>query len=292
MTHRGLLIFALLSVLWGLPYLLIKIAVGEVSVPFLVFARAAIGALALLPLALAQGGFGWLRARWVPVLAFCLIEMIIPWGLIAHGETSIDSSTAGLLIALTPVVTVAIARMAGPRESLGFRRSAGLALGLCGVFVLALPTLHGGVFAVVEIALAAICYAVGAQVASRWLDDIPAAALTAACLFGAALAYAAPAALSWPEAMPSAAAVWSIASLGVFCTALAFTCFFLLVREIGPERAAIITYTAPAIAVTAGILVLSEPLDARILAAFALILCGSFLGTTRDRHVATPAAAT
>jgi drug/metabolite transporter (DMT)-like permease len=286
------MLFGLLSVLWGLPYLLIKVAVGEVSVPFLVFARAAIGAVALLPLALAQGGFAWLRSRWLPTAAFCCIEMIIPWGLITHGEVSIDSSTAGLLIALTPVAAVAVARMAGSQETLGICRSAGLALGLCGVFVLALPTLDGGLPAILEISLAAVCYAIGAQIAARWLSDIPASSLTAACLFGAALAYAGPAALSWPEAMPSPAAVGSIVGLGVFCTALAFTCFFLLVREIGPERTAVITYVAPAIAVTAGILILSEPFDARIVAAFALILCGSCLATARDRQVATPVAAT
>lgn len=98
MTRRGLFLFVLLSLLWGIPYLLIKPAVAEVSVPFLVFARTAVGALALLPFVLVQGSFGWLKTHWRAVAAFCLVEMILPWGLITHGEVSIDSSTAGLLI--------------------------------------------------------------------------------------------------------------------------------------------------------------------------------------------------
>lgn len=288
MTRRGFLLFALLSVLWGVPYLLIKVAVAEVSVPFLVFARAAVGALALLPFILAQGDFGWVKARWLAVAAFCLTEMLLPWGLIAHGEVSIDSSTAGLLIALTPIVTVAVAKMMGSNEPLGLRRWLGLSLGFAGVFVLAMPTLGGGFLAVCEILLAAVCYALGSIIASRWLNDVPATQLTGVCLIGAALIYAVPAAQAWPVSMPSTAAVWAIVNLGVFCTAVAFATFFLLVREIGPERAVLITYVAPAIAVAAGVLVLSEPLDARMLAAFALILCGSYLGTSRSRRDPLP----
>jgi drug/metabolite transporter (DMT)-like permease len=289
MTRHGLLLFALLSILWGIPYLMIKIAVAEVSVPFLAFARGTIGALVLLPFAFTHGGFEWFLARWRAVVAFCFAEMILPWGLITYGEVSVDSSTAGLLIALTPVVTVIVSRIMGSNERLGFRRFFGLALGFAGVFVLAMPTLSGGFVAVIEILLASVCYAFGSIIASRWLGDVPAIPLTAVCLIGAALTYAVPAALDWPSAMPSAIAVSAIIGLGVFCTAMAFATFFLLVREIGPERAVLITYVAPAVAVAAGVFVLSEPLDARVLAAFALILFGSYLATSRPRREAATA---
>lgn len=293
MTRRALLLFALLSLLWGVPYLLIKVAVAEVSVPFLVFARAGVGALALLPFMLMKPDFAGLRRHWLAAAGFCLTEMLLPWGLIAHGEKSIDSSTAGLLVALTPVVTVALAKLTGGSdERLGPRRWTGLALGFAGVFVLALPTLGGGLFAVGEILLAAFCYAAGSIIASRWLKDVPAAQLTGVCLIGAALVYAGPAAQAWPAAMPSPTALWAIVSLGIFCTALAFATFFMLVREAGPERAVLITYVAPAVAVAAGVIVLSEPLDARLVAAFALILGGSYLGASRAADKPQPAAIT
>jgi drug/metabolite transporter (DMT)-like permease len=279
MTRRGWILFALLCLVWGTPYLLIKIAVAEVSVPFLAFARAAVGTLALLPFAFFYGGFGWLRMHWRPVTAFCLVELILPWGLITHGEINVESSTAALLIALTPVATVAIARLIGSGERLGLRNRAGLAMGLAGVFVLALPELGGSLLGIIEILLAAVCYGIGAIIASRGLRDIPAIPLTAACLAGATFAYALPAAFTWPQLMPSALTLGSIFALGLFCTALAFAAYFLLVREVGPERTGFITYVAPAVAVAAGAIFLSEPLDARLIAAFALILSGSWLGT-------------
>lgn len=288
MTRRGWILFAVLCVVWGAPYLLIKIAVAEVSVPFLAFARAGVGALVLLPFAYAQGGFGWLRKSWLPAAAFCLVEMIVPWGLIAHGEISVESSTAGLLIALTPIATVVVMRFTGAGERLTASRWAGLALGLTGVFVLAAPALGGSVLGIVEILLAAVCYAAGSIIAARWLKDAPAIPLTAICLVGAALAYAAPAALTAPQSLPSAAALASIIGLAVVCTALAFAAFFVLVREVGPERTSFIAYVAPAVSVLAGALVLSESLDAHLTVGFVFILFGSWLGTANSPPTASP----
>lgn len=282
MSRRGLALFVLLSVLWGMPYLLIKVAVAEVSVPFIVFARSAIGAAVLLPFALRGAGFAAVRAHWRPVLAFAVIEMIIPQGLIVHGEVHISSSMAGLLVAATPIIAVALARWRRDHQRLLAGRLAGLLLGLAGVATLALPELGGDLVSVLEVLLAAACYAVGSMIAARWLGDVPAIPMTAACLAAAAMAYLVPAVGSWPAAWPSTGASVAIVALGVACTAVAFAAFFLLIREVGPQRAVVITYTAPAVAVAAGVTLLGEPLDGWILAAFALILCGSWLATSRE----------
>lgn len=283
MTRRGLALFALLSVLWGVPYLLIKVAVAEVSVPFLVFARSALGALVLLPFALGQGGFGPVRRHWRPVLAFAIVEMVIPWGLIVHGELHLTSSTAGLLVAATPILAVALGRFRRGAEPVSAARLAGLLLGLGGVATLAAPHLGGDLLSVVEVLVAAACYAVGSMIAARWLNDVPAIPMTAACLALAAAAYALPALAAWPPAWPSAPAIAAIGALGVACTAIAFATFFLLIRELGSERAVLITYVAPAVAVASGVALLGEPLDARLLLAFALILGGSWLAASRPR---------
>lgn len=291
-SRHGLALFALLSVLWGVPYLLIKVAVAEVSVPFLVFARSALGAAILLPFAFSGSGFTTVRAHWRPVLAFALVEMLVPWGLIIHGEIRLSSSMAGLLVAATPIITVALGRFHGVREPLGARRFAGLLLGLGGVATLAAPEMSGDLLSVLEVLLAACCYAVGSMVAARWLGNVAAIPMTATCLTVAALAYLAPALSHWPAAWPSGQAVVAIGSLGVACTAIAFACFFLLIREVGSERAVVITYVAPAVAVASGVALLDEPLDGRIIAAFALILCGSWLATARGASTQCEGSAT
>jgi drug/metabolite transporter (DMT)-like permease len=280
MSRRALALFALLSILWGVPYLLIKVAVAEVSVPFLVFARAALGALVLLPVAMKQGGFAPVMRHWRPVLAFAVVEMIVPWGLIVHGELRLNSSTAGLLVAATPIIAVFLGRFRRDPEPVSVARLAGLLLGLGGVATLAAPHLGGDLVSVIEVLLAAACYAVGSMIAARWLDDVPAVPMTAACLAIAALAYALPAFTDGPAAWPSTQANAAIVALGVACTAVAFASFFLLIREVGSERAVVITYVAPAVAIASGVAVLGEPFDGRLLMAFALILGGSWLATS------------
>jgi drug/metabolite transporter (DMT)-like permease len=110
---------------------------------------------------------------------------------------------------------------------------------------------------------------------------VPALPMTAACLGFAALVYAAPAAMTWPSETPSTRVLLALAGLAVICTALAFIVFFALIREVGAPRALVFTYVNPAVALLAGVIVLSEPLTAWNVAALVLILAGCVLATHR-----------
>src|SRR5262249_27746228 len=157
MSRKGWALFAIMCVVWGIPYLFIKVAVGEVSVPVVVFARTALGAALLLPMALRSGQLGVLRAHWRPLVAFATLEMIVPWGLLSQAERKVPSSLAGLLIAAVPIISVVAARLTGGTERLSLRRWAGLMVGLAGVAVLAAPDLTGGSgWAVIEVLLVAL----------------------------------------------------------------------------------------------------------------------------------------
>ncbi|KOV68081.1 membrane protein [Streptomyces sp. AS58] len=281
MTARGWLLFSLLGVVWGIPYLMIKVAVDEVSPSMVVFTRCALGAALLLPFALRQPGLArTVRTRWKPMLAFACIEIIGPWWTLTDAERHLSSSTAGLLIAGVPIVGVALARFFGAAEHLGARRVTGLVLGLTGVAVLAAPHLTGGdARSLGEVMLTVLGYAIAPLIAARHLKDVPTLHLTAPCLALAALVYAPAAAASWPARTPSTEALIALAALGVVCTAVAFVAFMELIKEAGPTRATVITYVNPAVAVAAGALFLDEALTASIAVAFALILAGSVLAT-------------
>ncbi|GHF71427.1 membrane protein [Streptomyces griseosporeus] len=281
MTARGWFLFSLMGVIWGIPYLMIKVAVDELSPSMVVFVRCAVGAALLLPFALRQPGLArTVVSHWRPMLAFACIEIIGPWFTLTDAERHLSSSTAGLLIAGVPIVGVALARYFGATERLGIRRLTGLALGLTGVVVLTLPHLTGGdARSLAEVLLTVIGYATAPLIAARHLKDVPSLHLTAPCLALAALVYAPAAAATWPSQTPSASVLASLAGLGVICTAVAFVAFLELIKEAGPTRATVITYVNPAVAVAAGALFLNEALTATIIAAFALILTGSVLAT-------------
>lgn len=280
MSRRGWVLFAIMCVVWGIPYLLIKVAVGGVSVPMVVFSRTALGALVLLPLALRSGQFRALRPVWPWLAAFAALEMIVPWGLLSSAERQLPSSLAGLLIAAVPIIAVVIARLTGGTERLSLRRWAGLLIGLGGVAVLAAPHLAGGHgWPVAEVLLVAVGYATAPLIAARKLADVPALPMTTACLTLAALVYTPAAILTWPHHLPSGQVLAALAALGVICTACAFIVFLQLIREAGPSRAMVFTYINPAVAVAAGVLLLGEPFTVIIAAAFVLILTGCVLAT-------------
>ena len=292
-SRRGWVLFILMSAIWGVPYLLIKVADRGVSVPVLVFSRVALATALLLPLAIRRRQVSVLRAHWRWLAVFACVEIILPWALLSDAERHLSSSMTGLLIAAVPIIGVVLARLTGSSERLAVVRWVGLLTGLVGVVLLLGPhALGGGAWPVTEVLLVAVLYATGPLVANRKLSELPSLGVTAVCLGAAAVVYAPAAALTWPATMPSAEVLASLAGLGAVCTAIAFLVFFRLIAEVGPARAMVFTYVNPAVAVALGVAVLGEPLTVGIIAAFALILVGSVLATRsglpRRRGAAEP----
>jgi drug/metabolite transporter (DMT)-like permease len=280
------LLFAAMSLIWGIPYLFIKIAVEGVSVPVLVLARTGVGAAVLLPFALSRESRAAMRKHWKPLMAFAFFEIIAAWWLLSDAERHLTSSLTGLLIAAAPIIAALLDRFTGG-ETLGGKRIAGLGIGLTGVAVLAGPTLTGGAaWRVAEVLLVAVCYAIAPWIAARHLTDMPSLPMTAACLGFAALLYAGPAAATWPREMPSTRVLLALAALALICTALAFIVFFALIREVGPARALVFTYINPAVALAAGVIVLSEPLTWWNIVGLVLVLSGCVLATRRAEQAA------
>ena len=282
MTRRGAVLFAAMCLIWGVPYLMIRVAVRELAPVTLVFLRTAIGAALLVPFAAWRRELRPLVARWWPLLAYTAIEVSIPWVLLAHAETKLTSSLTGLLIAAVPLVGAVLVALTGTRERQGRRRWLGLLVGIGGVAALVgldVGQING--LGVVEVFGVAVCYAIGPIILSRRLNDAPALGVVAASLVIATVVYAPFAALRWPSSMPSAHVVESVLGLAVVCTALAFLVFFALIAEVGPVRASVITYVNPAVAAVLGVAILSEHLSAGMLVGFALILAGCVLATGR-----------
>jgi drug/metabolite transporter (DMT)-like permease len=272
-----------MSIIWGIPYLMIKIAVEGVSVPVLVLARTAVGAAVLLPLALSRQTWTIIRNHWKALLGFAFFEIIAAWWLLSDAERHLTSSMTGLLIAASPIVAAVLDRFTGG-ERLGYKRILGLAVGIAGVAVLAGPHIGGSTWPIIEVLLVAVCYAIAPLIAARHLADVPTLPMTAVCLGFAALVYAAPAAATWPDEMPSTRVLAALGGLAVICTALAFIVFFALIREVGAARALVFTYINPAVALAAGVIVLYEPLTLWNVAALVLIMAGCVLATRRHKE--------
>lgn len=235
-SRRGWALFAAMCVIWGIPYLLIRVAVRDVSPGTLVFLRTVIGGGVLLPLALRSGGFGPVLRRWKPLVAFAVLEIAIPWLLLGNAEEHLPSSLTGLLIAAVPLVGVVAGRLTGTGDHVDRRRWAGLLLGLAGVGVLVGFDLGGlSGLALAEVGLTVIGYATAPIIMAKYLADLPRFPVVCAALLLSAVAWAPYGLTHWPQHV-AATGVASIVVLGLVCTALAFVVFFALIAEIGPAR--------------------------------------------------------
>jgi drug/metabolite transporter (DMT)-like permease len=282
-SARGFALFAAVSVVWGLPYLFIKIAVnGGFSPAGVAFVRVALAAAVLVPIALWRGGPRELRGRWPAVVAFALLEVCVPFPLIAFGEQHVASSLAAILVATLPLVIAVLALRLDPEERVTGPRFAGLAVGLVGVALLLGVDVAGDgkeLLGAGAILVATVGYALGAMIVKRWLGDLEPLAPIAGSLLVASVVLAPAAVLNAPSRSPSAGTLGALAVLGLVCTALAFLLYFALIAEAGPTRAAVITYLNPVVAVALGVIFLGESVSAATAAGLALILVGSWVAT-------------
>jgi drug/metabolite transporter (DMT)-like permease len=279
-SRRAAALFLALGVVWGIPYLLIKVAVDELSPAQIVLARTAIAALILLPVAVAQGAVAPVLARWRWLLVFAVVEIAIPWVFLGHAETRLPSSTTGLLVAAVPLAGLAIAFVTGHAERLTSSAWLGLALGIVGVTALVGFDVGGSdLGAVAAVGVVVVGYAAGPAILSRPLHGLPGIGIMSTALTFTALVYVPVVLLTdgMPGSLPSGDVVASVLTLGVVCTAAAFMLLFALVGEVGPVRATTITYLNPAVAVVAGALVLGEPVTIWTVVGFVLVVTGSYL---------------
>ena len=282
MSRRAWWLFLALGLIWGIPYLLIRIAVADMSPVFVAFARTLIGALLLLPVAASRGALLPVLRRWKPLLAFTLFEISLSWWLLGYAETRINSSTAGLLIATVPVLTAGLLALTGS-EPLDARRGLGLAIGLGGVAALVgLDIDLSNGLAVCAALATALGYAIGPIIISRHLSDLPPLGVIAASLALATLLYVPFVVPAWPAHFAVDASL-SVLVLGVVCTAIAFVLFFALIAEAGPARATVITYVNPLVALVLGVMLLDEALTPGMVVGFALVLLGSYFATSHRK---------
>jgi drug/metabolite transporter (DMT)-like permease len=281
-STRGWALFAAVSVIWGMPYLFIKIAVDEISPSLMAWSRLALAAAVLLPVAWKLGALRGLRERWRILTVFAAVEMAVPWPLLGFGEIHVSSSLAAILVATVPLFVALLATRFDHSERPTATRFIGMLIGLGGVVALVGIDIGGKgdeLLGALAILVVAFLYAIGPMIVKRRLSDVDPLGPVAASLGIAALLVTPFALVSLPDSTPSADTFASIAVLGLLCSALAFLLFFRLIAEIGPGRATVITYINPVVALALGVVVLDESVTTGVVVGLLLILAGSWLST-------------
>ena len=295
MSRRALVLFALMSIIWGIPYLFIRIAVTEITPATLVLVRTVLAAAILLPIALVRTDVRQVLVRWRWVVAFAAVEIAIPWVALGSAEQHISSSLAALLIAGVPLVGAAIALGTGGADRFGPVGLLGMLIGIVGVaFIVGADFDASDTTALIQVGIVVVGYALGPAILARRLQGLPTVGIMAVSLTLVAIVFLPIGVSQWPTTTPSANALIAVVVLATVCTAAAFILFGALIDSVGPVRATVITYVNPAVAAVLGVLVLSETFTVAMGIGFALVIAGSMLATRPTRTEAlgpTPAPA-
>ena len=280
MSRRGWTFFLAMAVIWGIPYLLIRVAVRQLDPGVMVLWRTGPAAVLLAPIVIARRQIPDIVKNLKWIAAFGVVEFGVPWYLMASAERHISSSLTSLLICCVPLFAVLVQRMRSTEDHVSRRRYQGLAIGAAGVAFLVGLDLRGGSITYIGLMLlVCVGYTVGPLILATKLAHLSGVAVVAGATAVVAIAWIPWDVLHWPTHV-SGETLTSMAILSVVCTAGAFLIFFELVREVGSSRSVVVFYFNTAIAVTLGVVGLHETLTAGIIVGFPLVLVGSILATS------------
>ncbi|MEY4197777.1 MAG: hypothetical protein RLZZ477_362 [Actinomycetota bacterium] len=284
MSRKGWALFALVGVLWGVPYLFMKVAVEELSTPVIVFSRLLIGAVVLVPLAFYEKTLRPALKYWKYIALYAIAEMVIPWSLITNAQKDLSSGVVALLVATVPIWATLFAHHTGDSTAAHRTRIFGIALGLIGiVFLVGFESLNdvGNIRALIQVLIASASYAFAVNMITRKAPETSGVAINGIAIALSTVIFAPFAFTHLPSQMPSSKAILATIGLGVICTALAFWVFFIVLKEIGAARASLVVYPNTAVAVVLGILLLDEQLTLAIAIGLPMVLLGSYFASRK-----------
>ena len=284
MSRRNWFLFFFVGFIWGIPYLLIKVAVEDLSPPVIVFARVAIGAAILIPIAMKRGSLMPAIKAWKYVIPYAIGEMVGPWFLITAAEQNMTSGLTGLLVATVPIWTTIIASMHGDKTVWQAKRLLGIFVGFVGiVLVVGIESFSGrqSIVAIAMVIIASIGYAWAVTMVTTKIPHIEPISINGVAMVFTAIVYLPFALIYAPDKAPSMEALGSVLVLGLFPTAMAFILFFQLIKDIGTARGSLVTYLNTAFAVILGVVILSEPFTLGIAIGLPLVLIGSYFASRK-----------
>jgi drug/metabolite transporter (DMT)-like permease len=286
MSRKGWGLFALVGLLWGVPYLFMKVAVDELSTALIVFARVFIGALVLIPIAMYQKTLLPALKYWKYIALYAVLEMVIPWSFITSSQRDLSSGVVALLVATVPIWATFFAHQSGDTTAAHRTRVFGIAIGLIGIaLIVGIESFQdiGNIVSLTKVLIAAFSYAWAVNMITTKAPDVSGIAINGIAMAISTVIFAPFALTQLPEQTPSNAALLSTVGLGVICTAIAFWVFFKVLDEIGAARASLVVYPNTAIAVVLGIVLLNEKLTLAIIIGLPLVLIGSYYASRKPK---------
>ncbi len=275
-------LFIGLGFFWGSSYLWIKIALETVPPLTLIGGRLVLASIFLWVFVLAtREPLPRSTRQYGHLLVMAVVNIVVPFILIATGEQSIDSALASILNATVPLFVIVLAPMFLPDERITLPRVAGLAVGFAGVILLVAPDLvdiaDADLTGELMLLGSSLCYAVGNVYAKRNVRGL-APRIPALFQVFFAMLIIVPAALivdrPFTTVSPSPEAVFAIVWLGILGSGVAYLCYFTILANWGATRTSMVAYLLPVVGIVLGAVVLGDPITLNRVAGTVLVITG------------------
>lgn len=282
MSLRDAIDLVLLAALWGVSFVFMRIAGPELGPFALVEVRVAVAALFLLPILLWREGFGQVQVNWGRIAVIGACNSGVPFLLFTYSTLYITGGLSAILNGTAPLWTALVA-WAWLSDRLTFSQVVGLFVGFAGVFVLVWDkltlSLSGTLLAIVAATFGAFLYGVAANMTKRYAGGISPLAMSTGSMLAATVIVLPGALLAWPDQPVSGLAWFSVITMGIASTALAYILYFRLLTNVGPTRAIAVTYLVPVFAMLFGAIFIAEKITLTMIIGCAVIFLGTSLAT-------------
>jgi drug/metabolite transporter (DMT)-like permease len=283
MSRRSWTLLLCVAAVWGGSFMLTSIAIRDLAVPVVAFLRTAMGALVLLPIALAGGALAGLRRQLGHVFVLGVVQLAAPFLLLGYGQRSVPSGLAGILVSSTPLWTALLAVWIDDEERSRGRGLIGLGVGMVGVALLCGLELSGSVDTLVGgglLLLGALSYALGGFLGKTRVRGMTTVGAITGAMLGGTVALAPLALASLPDRPPGLGPLAAAIALGAISGGLGWLMYYTVLAEAGPARSTVALYLVPAFAVVYGVVLLGERVTAAAIAGLALVVSGSWLAAS------------
>jgi drug/metabolite transporter (DMT)-like permease len=291
MSRRSWTLLLCVAAVWGGSFMLTSIAIRDLSVPVVALLRTAMGALVLLPIALAQGALAGLRRQLGPVFLLGVVQLAAPFLLLGFGQRSVPSGLAGILVSSTPLWTALLAVWLDHEERSHGRGLVGLAVGMVGVALLCGLELSGSLDTLLGAAmllLGALSYALGGFLGKSRVRGMTTVGAITGAMLGGTVALAPLALATLPDRAPGLGPLAAAIALGSISGGLGWLMYYTVLAESGPAKSTVALYLVPAFAVIYGVVLLGERLTVAAIAGLALVVFGSWLAASQGRRRPRP----
>ncbi|MFT4888046.1 MAG: drug/metabolite transporter (DMT)-like permease [Pseudohongiellaceae bacterium] len=282
-TLRDYAELVLLSAIWGSSFLFLRVSSPVLGPVFLIEMRVLSALLLLLPICIIMGKHREALANWKLILLVSFTNMTIPFCLLAYASLSIGAGFASVLNSTVPFFAAIIAFVFWSQR-ITLTSVLGLIVGFTGVVVLVFdpsgdsPLASNGK-AICAGIIAAMFYGIAVNITANKLQGVSGLAITVGSLFCASVCLAPFAVYSLPQSMPSASIWFSVLTLGVMCTGVAYLMFYRLIVRIGSHKAITSTFMIPLFSIVWGALFLGETVTGYMVTGCILVLFGVAMTT-------------